>query len=1148
MVNALLAARLRAWVPFALVPLCAVRFVAEVALATAVVLDGVPFAGTTAVAILRRLNQVARAHAAGSVDGVGLIPVAFVVEGAGSGVLGGRVGANEVAVLALLAAGAVSCPVAHATASLEAGRGGVLKRAGDAALAGFGVPHAARVGVATGAIEVGGGAVVDADVVDERAGGVGGTVGLADGEIGDVVVAGARVAALSLRGIPLAFGLLVAVGFVVVAVGALVVASSLVEFADFNENARGGGRDGVALAGADAAVVVPLAAFVLAAGTVGLEAEGTRTAAVGVALVAPGGLRLSVAATGLCAGVLVGVQVVASAGDAFDGVDVANGEGVGVPDTFAPGAASAGSGHALAGLDALSAAGGPHAVFVGAGVLGVEAFGADGLALESEGAPVAEVVDDGGLALGLVGDGDALLVALREFLAPLAHGVTFASALTSDLLAVFAAGLDGDIPHAETVAIADALALVAVVAARLADGGRFVGGAGPCADVGQVNAGGLSVQVRAVAAADEGGFIVQAEFVVVAGGRALVLDVAALLAGLADGVPPARGVLGAVGGVVEEVALIAAAIGVVVPLALAVVGAGFVGGETVGAAIDALAATTAGSSLPFAHGLKKTVGFEDHGTASAGANLEIGIPGAVGVGVAGSEGSVANAALELAGLGDLVDFAIGVLHAVVLELLVGGVVLTFDTDTGADAGGGGGIPQAVDVFDAGSALGVAEVAGAHADDREGRVGKHGSGVHCVGPDAAAIVEALSLVEVLSADALAEGSCEPRLPLAASVLNAGVGGGLALAGLVALASLPVPEAGGVGVAAINGAVLLGALHLALVLVPFAGASEGPAESLVGDEAAWLRAGVGGVRPHAVIVGVTFTLSEVHGGAVVDALAGVGVPLAVIGSSTGSLVGEALAVADALVDGGVPHAVVVAVAGGLVHVAVSAGDLAALAREVAVGVGAVGFGAGVAAGGSAVAAAVACAVGLRGSQRSAARAVGASDVAVALEALVPFAAVVGLAVGVGVGEFADLVAALGGVVPLTAVVLLAVNGGEVTVGALADAAAVTFRFAELVVHALLGGVEAFAGLSADSVDGVPHAASFEVAVEGVAVLEFALELARAGTEVELTLSVSLAFLPRTVVELALLGTGVAISIPLAARVGVGETFVLAAVEGA
>lgn len=432
----------------------------------------------------------------------------------------------------------------------------------------------------------------------------------------------------------------------------------------------------------------------------------------------------------------------------------------------------------------------------------------------------------------------------------------------------------------------------------------------------------------------------------------------------------------------------------------------------------------------------------------------------------------------------------------------------------------------------------------------GSVGQLGRGVHGVGPEAAAISNTSGLVGVLRADALAEGSSEPLLPFAASVFVTRVKSVLALARLVALASLPVPEAFSVTIAARNGAVLLLALHLTLGVVPFASTSKGPAESLVGNEAARSGASVGGVGPHAVAVTVTFFLSEVLGRAAVDALAGVGVPGAVISASAGGLIGEDLAVADALGDGAVPHAGRVGIASRLVEVLVGAGDLAALTRKEAPSVLAVSLGKVFTARGSAVAAAVAFARGLSSHQRSAASAVDAADVAVTLERVVPLATVVGSAVSVGVGERADLVAAVGCVVPLTGVVLLTRGLGQIAVRALADAAGVTFRLAELVVEALLSGVDAFAGHDADVVDGVPHAAGFEVAIEGVGVFVLALELAgRVGIgEFVAALIVGLTFLPRTVVEFALLITSVAIIVPLAARVGIAGAFGLGAVETA
>jgi hypothetical protein len=52
---------------------------------------------------------------------------------------------------------------------------------------------------------------------------------------------------------------------------------------------------------------------------------------------------------------LIGVEVVGTAGLTFDDVDVAGGEGVGVPETLGPAAAGGRASHAFAGLDALLA-------------------------------------------------------------------------------------------------------------------------------------------------------------------------------------------------------------------------------------------------------------------------------------------------------------------------------------------------------------------------------------------------------------------------------------------------------------------------------------------------------------------------------------------------------------------------------------------------------------------------------------------------------------------------------------------------------------------------------------------------------------------------------------------------------------------------
>lgn len=86
-----------------------------------------------------------------------------------------------------------------------------------------------------------------------------------------------------------------------------------------------------------------------------MEAEGTGAAAAWETLEAPCGLRLFVAASSGRASVLIGVEVVGAAGLTFDDVDVAGGEGVGVPETLGPAAAGRRASHAFAGLDALLA-------------------------------------------------------------------------------------------------------------------------------------------------------------------------------------------------------------------------------------------------------------------------------------------------------------------------------------------------------------------------------------------------------------------------------------------------------------------------------------------------------------------------------------------------------------------------------------------------------------------------------------------------------------------------------------------------------------------------------------------------------------------------------------------------------------------------
>ena len=645
----------------------------------------------------------------------------------------------------------------------------------------------------------------------------------------------------------------------------------------------------------------------------------------------------------------------------------------------------------------------------------------------------------------------------------------------------------------------------------------------------------------------ERSFVVQAVDVVVTRSRSLILDVTSLLASQTLGIPPASSEASTVGGILEELTLVAAAVGVLIPFTLRVVGASFVVSVAVRAAIQAF--TSSRHGIPFAHGVKETVTFVEHGGASTLALVEIRIPRAVRISVAGRLRVVTETTLEFAHFVGLVDFADGVLHAIVLELLVSGVILTFNTNTVTSTFTSGSIPSTVKIFLAGSASGVAELARTHADDVERRVGHFGGFIHGVGPDAASIVVTSSAVGVLSADALADGSSEPSLPFTARVFTASVQRSLAFAALIALSSLPVPEAVGVGIASINSAVLLTTLLLALSLEPFASTSEGPAESGVGDEGARLGASVGGVGPHAVGVSRTFFLVEVHGSTVGSTFSTR--PRAVISTLAGVFSGEVTAIADTLVDSGVPHTFRILGASGFVEPAVGTRDLATLARQVAVGVSAVSFRVAFTASRSTVAAAVSSTGRFRSHHRSTASSVGATDVAVTSEGVVPFTAVVGLTISLGVGEFTDLVAARSLVVPFAVVVIFAGFGVKITVRALLDAAIVTSWFAETVVQALGGSVETFASLSTDTIDGVPHATSFEVAsklgVEGVLALEFT-DGGRvfSSTEVVLTLIISLTFLPRTVVVFALLETSVFIIIPLAAFVGIRDAFGLAAVE--
>lgn len=314
----------------------------------------------------------------------------------------------------------------------------------------------------------------------------------------------------------------------------------------------------------------------------------------------------------------------------------------------------------------------------------------------------------------------------------------------------------------------------------------------------------------------------------------MVLNVATLVANFVDWLPPAGAVGGAVGGIDEELALVAAAADGGVPLTLRNGGAGDVGGVAVRTAL--LAETSSVGVGPFAHGVQETVGLEDHGTTVAFALDEIGIPAAIGVSFAGRHGVVTEVASELAGFSHLVDFADREGVAVGDEGGEGGEVLALNTRACTDASGGRSIPVAVDVSQARSAIGVAIVARTHADEIEGRIREQGSRVHGVGPNAAAVSVASRSVEVLAADAFANGGDEPALPLTARVVGAGADGGLTLARDIAFSSVPVPVAVGVGIAGGDILILLTAGTLALAVHPFASSGEGPADGLVGDETA------------------------------------------------------------------------------------------------------------------------------------------------------------------------------------------------------------------------------------------------------------------------------------------------------------------------
>lgn len=260
-----------------------------------------------------------------------------------------------------------------------------------------------------------------------------------------------------------------AILFVGVAVRALVLAHTSNELAHRHRHAGRAALHHCAHAAADTAVSIPLATGVKVARIFALVVHRAGTLAGSEARVAPRALRLLVTASSVTASVHINGSTHATShtireGDSADLVHRV------VVDALRHGRAHWGAGSALAALHTGRSGGAPHTVLVRASRLSAVALGADGLAIQCEWAPVAEVEC---AALGLVEDLRAHLAALADVTAPLAHAVRNAVGVASVLLAVLTAALNGGIPHAEGVEIARRLSGVANSADRRAGLNRW---------------------------------------------------------------------------------------------------------------------------------------------------------------------------------------------------------------------------------------------------------------------------------------------------------------------------------------------------------------------------------------------------------------------------------------------------------------------------------------------------------------------------------------------------------------------------------------------------------------------------------------------------------------------------------------------------
>ncbi len=256
----------------------------------------------------------------------------------------------------------------------------------------------------------------------------------------------------------------------------------------------------------------------------------------------------------------------------------------------------------------------------------------------------------------------------------------------------------------------------------------------------------------AVLAANSVGLVPQAAWIVVARGRALIEDVASLVALLVCQVPPAAGVERAVVSGGEKIATVAASVGIVIPFALlqSVAVAGGAGVVSVRATQEASAgvehrALEGGGGvvqLPLAHGKVIALGLVVDERAEALAGADIGVPDALGVGRATSESLVTEVALLFTFVASAgVDLAHVGRHASAGELCLTIVVGALISYAVRDALRGGGVPHAVSVLVAAGDLAVAQAARAVALHLNRVVGEPGQRVDGVDPLAVLILGA-----------------------------------------------------------------------------------------------------------------------------------------------------------------------------------------------------------------------------------------------------------------------------------------------------------------------------------------------------------------------------------------------------------------------